>query len=220
MFESSEIIYQNKDWMALVFLIIFFVLTTLKILFNERLFNTGTLFFSKKYLSIYFNKEKSNVLNLFQALFFLIQVLILSLLFYFIEAHYELFREYSNFEAYVFIFIIIADYFCFRFLIGLFLSYILDLKPIYNKILYQKISYFNNVVLWILPFLIATAYTPILRDFFYNITIILFIFLLIFRYSLMIYNNKNLIFNNLFYFILYLCALEITPLVIILKLTI
>lgn len=220
MFEASEIIYQNKDWMTLVFLIIFFVLTTLKILFNERLFNAGTLFFSKKYLSIYFNKEKSNVLNLFQALFFLIQVLILSLLFYFIEAHYELFREYSNFEAYVFIFIIIADYFCFRFLIGLFLSYILDLKPIYNKILYQKISYFNNVVLWILPFLIATAYTPILRDFFYNITIILFIFLLIFRYSLMIYNNKNLIFNNLFYFILYLCALEITPLVIILKLTI
>ena len=57
-------------------------------------------------------------------------------------------------------------------------------------------------------------------DLIFKITIFVFLFLLIIRYSLLLINNKKLIFNNLFYFILYLCALEIVPLVIILKLTI
>jgi hypothetical protein len=58
------------------------------------------------------------------------------------------------------------------------------------------------------------------KELFFKITFLVFVILLVLRYSLVLVNNKKLITNNLFYFMLYLCALEIAPLAIILKLTI
>ena len=63
MFEAKEIVPQNPDWIVLVFFVVFAILTFLKISFNDRLYHTSNLFFSKKHLSIYFNKEKKSILR-------------------------------------------------------------------------------------------------------------------------------------------------------------
>ena len=220
MFEATEITHQNNDWITLVFLFIFIVLTLLKVLFKDRLLHENTFFFSKKYLSIYYNKEKGNIFNLFQTLFFIVQLLGLSLLFYFINIHFQFQPKLLNFQGYILIFLGVSSYFSLRYLTGLFLSFLLNTKNEFNKIVYDKMSYSRNLILWILPFLVLSVYLSEYKELLFEITFLLFLLVLILRYVLILLNNKKLIFNNLFYFILYLCALEIAPLIIVLKLTI
>lgn len=218
MFESTKIIYQNSDWITLILLFVFVVLSLLKVIFKDRLYHESTLFFSKKYLSIYFNKEKNLILNLFQAALFIIKLLVLSLLFYFANMYFKIHPNSLNFNTYMLLFFGVGLYFSIHFLIGLLLAFLFNLKNEHTKVIYSKTSYFNNLILWLLPFLIFSVYASKYQEILFRITFLLFVLLLILRYSLFLLNNKKLIFNNLFYFILYLCALEIAPLIIVLKL--
>jgi hypothetical protein len=220
MFEAKEIMAQNTDWISAVFFIILIILVVLKTTFNERLLHTGMLIFSKKYISNYFNKDKSGVLNLYQVLFFVLQVLIISL---FLNVVYHFFETstYSfSLNTYLIILSCVSLFFIIRFILGYILAVILNLKAIYKKILYEKINYLNSLILWMIIPLLLLLYTKNNYTILLWINIVLFVGLLIMRYGLLLKNNKSLLFNNLFYFILYLCALEISPLVIILKLTI
>lgn len=220
MFEAKEIFFQNNDWITLVFLTIFVILVIIKLVFNERLRYTSVLFFSKKYFATYFNKEKKNIFNWYQVLFFLIQILVFSLIFYEISSYFEPVFQYLNVHIYLIILAGVLLYFTIRFLIGWFLAFIFDLGEIHKKIHYEKLNYFNSLSLSILPFLLFLFYADNYKSVLSKTTIIVFILLLVIRYIWVIRNNKKLIFSNLLYFILYLCALEIAPLVIILKLTI
>jgi hypothetical protein len=220
MFEAKEIIHQNHQWVSLVFLAILIFLTLARVLYKDRLLHTATLFFSNKYLFIYFGKEKNDIINLFQFLLFIVQILTLSLLFYFGNNLWQFSARANGLNGYLLLVGGVGLYFCFRYLIGLFLAEIFNIKNKYSRIVYDKVSYFNNLILWILPFLVLSAFSNIHRELFFKITFLTLTVLLILRYILILENNKNLIINNLFYFILYLCALEIAPLAIILKLTI
>lgn len=220
MFEAEKIINLNNDWITFVFFIILSILTTEKFLFGNRLVQTSTFFIKKNNLLSQFNREKNTFFNLFQILFYIVDVLTIALLIYFLIENLDIQMMLFGFELYIGIAIGTALYFLFRFLIGAFLAYSLELGAIHNKITFYKINYLNNTVIWILPFVLLVAYYNYHTSIVINTTLIIFCILLIFRYVFLIINNKNLIINNLFYFILYLCVLEIAPLVIILKLTI
>ncbi|MGV8947692.1 MAG: DUF4271 domain-containing protein [Lutibacter sp.] len=220
MFEAKEIIHQNNNWVSLVFLAILIFLTLAKVLYKDRLRHTATLFLSKKYLYIYFNKEKNDVLNLFQFLLFMVELLVLSLLLYFANSLWHFSSAFNGLNGFLLLVVEVALYFCFRYLIGLFLAEIFNIKNNYNRLVYNKVSYFNNLILWILPFLVFGAYTTFYNEFLLKTSFFILVILLILWYSLILANNKKVIFNNLFYFMLYLCALEIAPLAIILKLII
>ena len=219
MFEASKIIHQNNDWITLIFIFIFMVLTVLKVVYKKRLSNGLTFFISKKYLSIYYHKEKNKLLNLFQSLFFIVQLLVVSLIIYLANTYFHFQPKLLTFSGYILLFFGVALYFSLRYLIGLLFALLFDFKKEFRKIVYDKTNYLNNLILWILPFLVVSIYIPEQKKFL-EFTFLVFILLLILRYSLLLINNKNLIYNNLFYFILYLCALEIAPLIIVLKLTI
>ena len=220
MFEAKEIIHQNNHWISLVFLAILIFLTLVKVFYKDRLLHTATLFISNKYLLIYFGKEKNDIINLFQFLLFIIQLLALSLLFYYANYLWHFSSRFDDLNGYLLLVGGVGLYFSLRYFMGLFLAEIFNIKNKYNRIVYDKVSYFNNLILWVLPFLVLSAYTAIYKELFFKITLLVLAILLILRYSLVLGNNKKLITNNLFYFILYLCALEIVPLAIILKLTI
>ncbi|AMC11224.1 hypothetical protein Lupro_08130 [Lutibacter profundi] len=219
MAEALKIIYQNKDWITIVFLVILVVLTITKVVYNERLSHTNVFFLSRKYLSIYFNKEKRKLLNGFQILLFSVQLLALSLLIFLTNVYFQFEVELLNFKGYILILFWVSLYYSSRYVLGLLLAYLFNFINEYSKIVFDKSNYFNNVILWLLPFLILSVYSRYYNKLFFEITAMLFVFLLIVRYVLMLIMNKKLIFNNLFYFILYICALEIAPLIIVLKLT-
>lgn len=220
MFEATKIIHQNNDWITLVLLFVFIVLSLLKVVFKDRLSQINTVFISKNYFLTYFNKGKSNFLNGFHVSLFIVQLLVISLLFYLINTHFQFQQIPLNFRGYILIVFWVSLYYSLRYLIGLLLAFLFNFKNEYSVVAFYKMSYFNNLILWILPFLIITVYIDTYHKLLLNITASLIVILLLLRYSLILMNNKKLIFSNLFYFILYICALEIAPLIIILKLNI
>lgn len=206
--------------MTYVYLVIFISLVVVRLLFDQRLYQNTTLFFSRKYLAIYFNREKRNTLTLFQTILVIPQILVIALFFTYIGNFFYPDRLPLSFESFYKILIGVTLYFGLRFLLGIAISAILNLRKAHNRILYEKTSYFNNIILWILPFLVLTSYTPYNHEFNLKFTGVIFVILAFMRYGLLIMNNKKLIISNLFYFILYLCTLEIVPLIIISKTTI
>lgn len=219
MFEAENIAHLKNDWITLIFFIILIILAIIKFQFNDRLQHSVTFFLNKKKLLTYFNKEKNIFNNLYQILFFSIQLLTFSLLIFFLFEFFQKNNTLSNVKLYLTIIIIVSLYFTFRFLIGLLIAYIFDQIYTFKKVAYFKMNYINNLTLYLLPFLFFTAYSKDLSILFLKISIFICVIFLLIRYALFIKNNKKFIINNLFYFILYLCALEIVPIVIILKLT-
>jgi len=217
MFESPFILSQNNDWITGLFILILALLTGLKFFYQERVTFSGIHFFSKNYMSIYFNKDKNKIFNIFQSTFFLIQLIVLSFLCYFVSLKFNLNVQVFKLHPFLNILLSICFYFLFRYLIDYLLSVMFNLKKEIKRLLFSKMSYFHNITLWLIPFLILLNYIENYKDIILNITLIIFLSLLILRYSLLLYHNKKLIFSDLFYFILYLCALEIAPLIIIIK---
>ena len=220
MFEATKIIHGNNDWITLVLLAIFGVLTLLKILYKDRLLHVSTLFISNRNITIYFNKEKNRLLDGFHMLFFIIQLLILSLLLYFGNVYFQFQKTELNLNYFLFIFCAIGGYLILHYLVGLLIAFLFGFKKEYNKIIFFKLNYFNNLVLWLFPFLILSFYAASFNYLLLKITLVLLVLLINLITILILVNNKKLILSNLFYFILYICALEIAPLIIILKLTI
>jgi hypothetical protein len=217
MIGATEILRENNDWITLVFLIIFILLAIAKFSFKDKLLHTSSLILYKKYLLIYFNRDKNIILNKFQALLFVIQLLAISMFFYIGSSYFIRESQSVTINDFYFIFGAVAAYFCLRYFVGWLLALALNINDLHTKIVYDKISYFANIILWILPLLLLSVYASSNGKIIFSITLIIFTFLLVVRYVLFLANNKKLIFNNLFYFILYLCALEIAPLMIILK---
>ncbi|MDO9038187.1 MAG: DUF4271 domain-containing protein [Lutibacter sp.] len=182
MFEAKEIVHQNHHWVSLVFLAILIFLTWAKVLYKDRLLHTASLFFANKYLFIYFNKEKNDILNLFQFLMFMVQLLALALIFYFANNLWQFSAKLNALNGYLLLVAGVGLYFCLRYLIGLFLAEIFNIKSKYNRIVYDKVSYFNNLILWILPFLMLSVYADIYKDFFFKTTFLLLVILLILIY--------------------------------------
>jgi len=220
MFDSPYILSQNNDWITGLFLLILALLTGLKYFYQERVLHSGSHFFSKNYISIYFGKDKNKVFNVFQSTFFLIQVIVLSLLLFFASSQTDLSVTIFKLDLFLSIFFGICSYFLFRYLLGYFLSFVFNLKQDRKRLVYAKMSYFHNITLWLIPFLVLYNYIENYKVIVLNISLVIFLILLVLRYSLLLYHNKKLIFSDLFYFILYLCALEIAPLIIILKIVI
>jgi len=216
----ADLIVFESDWMTFVFLAIFLLITIAKFTFSEGLSQTASLFISKKYLLINFTKEKNNILNPFQGLLFCVQILTISVGLYLLNIHFNWVPGYVDFTGYLWVFVVVLSYFIIRFSLGFFIAFIFGIKSIHLKIMFEKINYLNTVVLWILPFLILSNYSVYSKEVILTITGVLGLAFLSLRYTLLILNNKKLVFSELFYFIMYLCALEIAPLIIFLKLTI
>ncbi|MBL4724366.1 MAG: DUF4271 domain-containing protein, partial [Lutibacter sp.] len=118
MFEAKEIIYQNNDWVTLVLLVVFTLLTIVRVLFKDRLFHGNTFFLSKKYLSIYYTKEKGKIFSLYQSLLFVVRLLVLSLVFYLIYKYYQDNVLTNGFSSYLIIILGLGCYIIILRLIG------------------------------------------------------------------------------------------------------
>ena len=127
----------------------------------------------------------------------------------------------TNFEDPLLVFVqICTGYAVFvlsKFMVEKLVGTIFNFEGLSNKYLYQKLSYRNllAVVFFIGNLLFYYTFTPTLA------TMLIFIVIIVLLNGITLFysykTNSALIFNHLFYFILYLCALEISPYIILYK---
>lgn len=102
-----------------------------------------------------------------------------------------------------------------KILLELFLGYVLDLYNLFNILSFQQISSYNFIGLVLLPLNAFLVFGINLAPLAVILVAVLILIISIAGMIKTIQSNLNIILNNFFYFILYLCTFEIGPYLVI-----
>lgn len=178
--------------------------------FNDFVYVLGNY----KYLKIYSKDQK--FLDKFDALLFGNLIITSSVFVYILFQYFTETKEISVNLLFK-IAIGIASFFLIKVLIERLIGSLFEIDKLIDDYIFQKISYKNYIGILLLPINALLLYSfnltlPIIYVMF-TILLIVNIIGLITSYK----THQSLIKHHFFYFILYLCALEITPYVILYK---
>lgn len=201
-------IIENKDWATALFVVSFGLIVLTRTLFENRFHDFIRLLISDKYLKIY--KESTHLMGGFNVLLFVTNLITLS---FFIQLifHHLGYGTKTDWILFVQIFTFLTVFILSKYLIEKIIATTFGIEELIEEFNLQKVSFRTYIGLLLLPITLLLFYNDILSNsLIYSIIgILLVINLLTYLFSLKIY--QNLIISQLFYFILYLCALEIAP---------
>ena len=202
---------ESLDWVTLILVGCIVIITILKVIYPKRFEDFIKLPVSNNY---FLAKGKSEELrHPFSIVLFLIQIISISLLAYlfFIEKGKVDILLFIQILTAVFVFIILKAS------IEKMIGVIFSMENVIDQYIYEKLTYRNflSLILIAANFIFYFSVKPDLSSLliFTGIIFLLNMFILYNSYK----NNRSLIFSNFFYFLLYLCALEISPYLILYK---
>ncbi|TXD49883.1 DUF4271 domain-containing protein [Polaribacter sp. IC073] len=210
--QALEKIAVNTNWIPIVLVFLFAIIAVLKVLDAEKL---------KGYVFALFNRgfiedeveEDTSFFSFFYSLLFVfsstVLALCLSLLISEKKADYSL--DFSSFST---ILGVVFGYFIVKSLLEVALMKLFLIKKQVRFYIVSKFSYLYSISFFLLIFFVIFQFSPLNASTFRYIAFGLFFLRFVFHLG----NNKNLIFSELFYFILYICAFEIAPLITLFKL--
>ena len=194
-------IISNDSLTVLLFGSVFFMIILKKI--DPIIFNQN-LSFRKKELV---NKISTNLwgIKFLEILYNVLFISNLSILLAFFKDQNFDFILYCKLFKYIFIF------FTSKILFDLIIGKLFSINSIMKSYVWQKLFYCNSLGIVLLLFNFFVAYTIFDKQYMASIFIYLSILYLIFTYFSIFFSMKKVIIKNWFYFILYLCTLEIIP---------
>ena len=205
--------FENTDWITLVILFSLLLIVIAKQLFQNRFLNFIILPFNNKYIALYSKKDKMR--HGFHILLTAFQLLNTSL---YIYLSYNVLYKNSDTKGILIFGIVLGMVVIFvivKLLLQLANGFVFNNVRIISDFIYKKHTYLNYSGLVML--LANVLLTYIAKDSETVVFLSLFLILLINCIGLItiLKYHQKLISNYFFYFILYLCALEIAPLIFI-----
>ncbi|KOP37667.1 DUF4271 domain-containing protein [Flavobacterium sp. WLB] len=201
-------IIENKDWATALFVLTFAVVAMTKSAYETRFSEFSKLIFSDKYAKIY--RDNSHMKSSFTVGLFFVQVI--SFAFFILltmniydkasKTDYILFIQIATFLLYF----ILAKYLIEKIVAAAF--NIDDFVELFNL---QKVTYRTYIGVLILPINAILFYYDNISTIVPLVTIGISLCISLYSYFISIKTYQNVIIGKLFYFILYLCALEIAP---------
>lgn len=206
-------ILEPKDWLAFILFgsLVFVILA--KSFHYSRFINYIILPFNNKYIFLY--NKKDRLLNSFHVFLTCFQILNTSLFLYLAVSHFfpgkqdVLQYNYPMLLGGVFLYIV------FKTLLPVLNGHLFDNTGIFSTIIFKKMSYFNYGSMLFFAANLLLVYVNISKNAVFLTAISLFLIINSIGWIVVLKNNQNFITNYFFYFILYLCTLEIAPLVIL-----
>jgi hypothetical protein len=216
MFEGIERITLSKDWITVVLLLVLIVIALIKLVYNERFIKLFSLSYSDKYFTNY-SKSKPLIFNTFHFLFFVVINFNISLLIYYsIEVFNPLIIS-NSLTFFLKIVLVVLLYFVARYLIGYLLSIVFNLSEHQDYVTLLKISNSAYLSMLFFPLLIFLNYSSVVMHKFLLIFSLIIVLILSFILYFNVVKNLKINFNSFFYLFLYLCALELAPIIVIYK---
>jgi len=201
-------ITDTSDWAIIVFIMAFGIIALTKSLYENRFEDFTKLIFSDKYARIY--KDSSHLMGMFSISLFFVQIISFS---FFIQIILNRFGYGTKTDWILFIqiFTFVVYFVLSKFLIEKIIATTFKIEELVEQFNLQKVTYRTYVGLVLLPIdIILYYYDSILKSvpllILYSI-----VALNVLLYLFAIKNYRKEIFSKLFYFILYLCTLEIAP---------
>jgi hypothetical protein len=201
-------ILENKDWATLLFVLTFAVVAMTKSAYETRFSEFSKLIFSDKYAKIY--RDNNHLRSSFTVGLFFVQVVSYA---FFIQLTMHIFGYASKTDW--ILFIQLATFLLY-FILGKFLiekivatSFNIDeFAELFNL---QKVTYRTYIGVLILPINAVLFYYDNIPKIVPLAIIAISLCISLYSYFISIKTYQNAIISKLFYFILYLCALEIAP---------
>lgn len=178
--------------------------------FNEFLEVLG----NSKYLKIYAKERKT--IDVFELLLYLSSCLALSVFCYFV---YTTFFKPFTFEPLFLLklFVFLAAFLFLKYVLERLIGMVFSISSMIKKYNFQKLTFINysGLLLWVANVLLV--FTAINSKPVIIVTLVLLVVINLLGFSVSLKYYQKAIKLNLFYFLLYLCALEIAPFVILYK---
>ncbi len=206
--QLHERILENKDWAALVFVLCMLFVALTKSAFENKFSDFKNLIISEKYIKTY--RDSSHLMTWFTFLLFIVQILTFSFFIHYLMYYFG-YTTKSNWVIYIRIVTFLTFFVLSKYLIEKIIATAFDIEEFAEQYNMIKVSYRSFVSIVLLPTTIILYYNidPKLI-----IIKILLYFLLVVNAFIYLKGFKifqKLIIGKLFYFILYLCTLEIAP---------
>jgi len=207
-YELIPRIVENKDWITIVFIVALLVVVIAKASFENRFNDFMNLIVNNKYLKIY--KDPSNLLSWFTILLFFVQLISFSFFVQLVLSFWG-YTTKTNWISFIQVITFLSFFVLSKYLIEKIIATSFNMESFIEQFNLFKVSYRTYIGLLLLPVNIFLYYTDYVNK--YVVISILVILLIInaLTYLVSLRNYQKLLFGKLFYFILYICALEIAP---------
>jgi len=201
-------IIENKDWATLLFVVAFALVAITKTSYETRFSEFSKLIFSDKYAKIY--RDTSNLKGSFIVGLFFVQILSFS---FFILLTLDIFGYAlkTDWVLYIRIATFLLYFILGKFLIEKIVATSFNIDEFVSLFNLQKATYRTYIGVLILPFNAVLFYYDNIPKIVPLVIIGISLCISLFSYFISIKTYQNIIIGKLFYFILYLCALEIAP---------
>jgi hypothetical protein len=201
-------VLESTDWTTILFVLTLILVVLCKSLFESRFTEFMRLIVSDKYLKVY--RDSSHLWSGFTLLLFAIQMLSFA---FFIQLTLSQYGYTTKTNGLVFIQIItyLSVFVLSKFLIDKIIGTAFSMEEFADQFNLQKASYRSYMALMLFPINVLLYYNSSVPNFVFNGLIFVVLAINLFTYLASLKNYQNLLAGKLFYFILYLCALEIAP---------
>jgi len=201
-------VIENKEWATVLFVLSFATVALTKSVFENRFSDFINLIFSDKYTKVY--RDSIHLKSGFTVSLFFIQIVSLAFFIQLSMSHLG-YASKTDWIQYIQITTFLIFFILSKFFIDKIIATAFNMEEFVDQFNLQKVIYRTYIGLFLLPINVILFYNESISS-----TILLFITALILiinvlTYTISIKNYQKLIFSKLFYFILYLCALEIAP---------
>ncbi|AUC85852.1 DUF4271 domain-containing protein [Polaribacter sp. ALD11] len=210
--QALEKITINTNWIPLVLVFLFAIIGVLKVIDSEKLKGYVFAILNKGFVEDEVEGDTS-FFSSFYSLLFVFSSTVLALVISLIVSEKKV-DFILNFSSFLSVLGIVFSYLIVKSLFEVALTRLFLVKKQVRFYVVSKFSYLYSISFLLLISFVVFQYSPLNTSSYIYIVLGLFIVRFIFHVS----NNKNLIFSELFYFILYICALEIAPLLTLFKL--
>ncbi|MBS7256448.1 DUF4271 domain-containing protein [Flavobacterium branchiicola] len=201
-------ILENKDWATLLFVITFAVVAMTKSAYETRFSEFSKLIFSDKYAKIY--RDNNHMKSSFTVGLFFVQIVSFA---FFIQLSMSVFGYASKTDWVLFIQIatVLLYFILAKYLVEKIVATSFNIDEFVDLFNLQKVTYRTYIGVLILPINAVLFYYDGIPKSIPLAIIAISLCISLYSYFISIKTYQNAIISKLFYFILYLCALEIAP---------
>ncbi len=198
----------NSDWATITFVAAMILVASSRAVFETRFADFINLAASDKYIKVY--RDSSHLRSSFTIAMFIVQLIAVSFFIHLALASF-VYGIKTDWIRFVRIFTLLSVFVLSKFLLEMIIGTVFRIEEFVEQFNLAKVSYRTYIGLFLLPVDLILYYNySISKTLLFAIIATLLLTNLL-TYVVSLKNYQNLLMSKLFYFILYLCALEIAP---------
>ncbi len=201
-------IIESKDWATILFVVCLAIIAVNKTISSVRFNEFVRLAYSDKYTKIY--RDSSNLMSGFTISMFILQLISFSFFTLLVLNQFNK-AEKTDLIVYIQIFTFLSVFILSKYLIEKIIATTFKIEEFNEQFNLLKVNYRAYFGFILLPVNILLFYNTLNSNWFFWLLSITLITINIITYLVALKLYQNLLLRKIFYFILYLCTLEIAP---------